>query len=242
MKDRCESSLAEWCASWRAGCVCLVLVVAPAAHAACTEQDIAGIVSRTNAANAAIRAGNLEQYMQAMRTSNAQVPADCRPVLDRLQPMATRCTAEEKRLAMDTFAVMMRAAPLGDVRRMLAAYDRLERAVTPRCWIGINLRNEPDVVSNCRPAELEGLAALAGPAMRATGRAVETGDVSGLMQVLTAMPAFSPACNAAIARNTPRQPPQAKGLAAPGGVNDHGNGTYSVPGVGACTPSGCMAF
>jgi hypothetical protein len=25
-------------------------------------------------------------------------------------------------------------------------------------------------------------------------------------------------------------------------VYDHGGGTYSVPGVGACTPSGCMAF
>jgi len=218
-------------------------VVAPAAHAACTGQDIAGIVSRTNAANAAIRAGNLKQYVQAMRDSNAQVPAECRPVLDRLQPMATRCMAEEKRLAMDAFAIMMRAAPVGDVRRMLAAYDALERAVTPRCWIGINLRNEPDVVSNCSPAELEGLAALAGPAMRATGHAFATGDFSALFQVLSALPAFSPACNAAIARNTP--PPQAHGrprLGAPGGVNVHGNGTYSVPGVGACTPSGCMAF
>ena len=162
MNDKSERSRAGWRASWRVGLVCLVSVVAPAAHAACTGQDIAGIVSRTNAANAAIRAGNLKQYVQAMRDSNAQVPAECRPVLDRLQPMATRCMAEEKRLAMDAFAIMMRAAPVGDVRRMLAAYDALERAVTPRCWIGINLRNEPDVVSNCSPAELEGLAALAG--------------------------------------------------------------------------------
>jgi hypothetical protein len=245
MNEKCEKSLAEWRASWRLGLVCLVSVVAPAAHAACTRQDIAGIVSRTNAANAALGAGNLEQYMQAMRATNAQVPADCRPVLDRLQPMATRCTAEEKRLAMDAFAVMMRAAPWGDLRRMLASYDALERAVTPRCWIGINLRTEPDVVSNCSPAELEALAALAGPVFRASAQAVETGDASGVFQALAAMPALSQACDAAIARNMPKpsqQQAQRSALPGPGSVNDHGNGTYSVPGVGACTPSGCMVF
>lgn len=223
----------------------LLSLAAPGARAACTDQDVAAIVSRTNAANAAIRAGSVEGYVQAMRAANAQVPADCRPVLDRLQPMATRCSAAEKRVAMDAFGSMMRAAPAHDWRRMVTAYDALERAVTPGCWIAINLRTEPDVVVNCRPAELERLASLAGPLIRATGRAADTGDASGVLQVLGGMPALTPRCQGAIQRNTPRPAAQAGGRPrpnAPGSVNDHGGGLYSVPGVGACGPSGCMAF
>ena len=232
-----------WRGSFALRVVLALLTLAPAAQAACTDADVAAIVARTNAANAAISAGNLDRYVQAMRASNAQVPPDCRPVLDRLQPMATRCTAEERRIAMDAFSVMMGSARTSDWRRMLASYDTLERAVAPRCWIAIILRTEPDVVVNCRPDELEGLAKLAGPAIRATGRVVETGDVSGLMQVLTAMPAFTPPCAAAIQRHTPQAPSGSRPRpSAPGSVNDHGNGLYSVPGVAACGPSGCVAF
>lgn len=220
-----------------------LLLPAAAARAACTNEDVAAIFARTEEAHAALRAGSPQRYVQAMKASNARVPADCRPVLDRLQPMATRCTAEEQRFAMDVFKVTMQAAATADWRRMLAAYDLLEQTVTPRCWIAVNLRTEPDVVVNCGPAELEGLAALAGPAIRATGRAAATGDVSGLLQVLGAMPAFTPQCAAAIQRHAPPAGPGGQARPGPpGGVNDHGNGLYSVPGVGACGPSGCVAF
>lgn len=222
----------------------LVLLV-PMANAACTEQDVAAIVARTQEADAAMRAGSLERYLQLMRSSSAKAPADCRPVLDRLQPMVTRCTAEERRVALEAFGAMIGAAGRNDWRGMLAGYEALEQAVTPRCWIATNQRTEIDVVANCSPAELEGLASLAGPMIRATGRAVDSGDVSGLLQVLGAMPAFTPQCGAAIQRHAPPtsgpagSPPRPR---APGGVNDHGNGLYSVPGVGACGPSGCVAF
>lgn len=220
-------------------------VLAPAAQALCSDQDIARIVSQTQAANEAIAAGNLQRYVQANQAMKAQAPANCRQYLDRLQPMATRCTAQEKHLAVEAIKTMMRAVSAVDVQGFFGTYTNLERAVTPRCFVGINMHSKPDVVSNCTAVELESLAALAGPIMRATQRALETGDNSGLFQVLGAMPALSSECAGAIQRNTPRPPPQRQARprpSAPGGVIDHGNGTYSVPGVAACSPSECMVF
>lgn len=238
-------------AAMRAG-VALVMALlgwasfAPRALAqACSADEAQAIVSRTLAANAAARQGQLEGFVAAMKALPSQVPPGCRGLLERLQPMASRCNAEEKGRALNAFAVIVSAAAAGDLRRLMDAYDGLERSVGRRCWIAVNMRTEPEVVARCTPAELEGLAAQAAPVLRATMRALGSGDMSGLMQAMGGLPQFSPPCAAAIQRHS-QQPRAGAGgrpaVGAPASVNDHGNGTLSVNGVGACGPSGCIAF
>jgi hypothetical protein len=77
-------------------------------------------------------------------------------------------------------------------------------------------------------------------------------DVASLMAVMQSLQAgLSPACSAAVDQAAARRRQKEQQLARQGRsvspvhipqVYDHGGGTLSAPGVGACTPSGCMAF
>lgn len=55
---------------------------------------------------------------------------------------------------------------------------------------------------------------------------------------------LSPGCQATLAQS--QQPPPTSGypsdLVPPPSVYDHGGGTYSVPGLGACGEGGCIPF
>lgn len=78
-------------------------------------------------------------------------------------------------------------------------------------------------------------------------QAAYLGDINQAVQLAQSLEqSISPACSAALARaQAYSQSPgygQGYGTQRAPSVLDHGGGTYSVPGVGACGPSGCMSL
>jgi hypothetical protein len=89
------------------------------------------------------------------------------------------------------------------------------------------------------------MASYTGPVMRATQLMLMTGDMSQLFQLGQEMTTkLSPKCSQAVtqAQQAKQSKPKAKTPMPLPGVIDHGGGTLSAPGLGACTPSGCMAY
>lgn len=72
------------------------------------------------------------------------------------------------------------------------------------------------------------------------GAAGDLGRYMALLQELNGR--VSPGCQAALAHTARPSPQHSMRSARPPTVLDHGGGTYSVPGVGACGPGGCVSY
>jgi hypothetical protein len=135
----------------------------------------------------------------------------------------------------------------GDLVGVLNAIGALEDGLSPACWTAVNYPVDPAVQLACSSTELNILASASRKLLSAYRALLTSGDFSPLMQVSLnlANTQLSRVCAAALQQaQNPYQQQWKGGMALPGvsNVYDHGGGTYSVPGVGACTPSGCMAF
>jgi hypothetical protein len=102
------------------------------------------------------------------------------------------------------------------------------------------------VVNTCTTEELDFMASRASPVIRAFHAAVQ-GDLGPLAELQQEIDEnVSTTCLTAVQSLQRRQMPTYRATPSvpirPSAVYDHGGGTYSMPGVGACTPTGCMAF
>ena len=211
----------------------------------CSAADQGIITSDSQAAVEALVAGDLAQYQTLLLGLDAKVSRGCRAVLNQSQPARVKCSSAEKKIVISSYQQMMTAFYNLDILGMLRLSQNLENSLTPACWIAVNYPQDASVQQACSVSELNFVASKAGPVMRATERFMTTLDATEAMTIAQDMSAkLTPNCNSALARI--RQPPDGGGggggMPAPANVYDHGGGTYSVSGVGACTPSDCRAF
>lgn len=218
---------------------------APAVAAApevCTDGQWRTILDETTAALEAERRTPSGAFLETMRAWR-QAPAACQPLLARLQPAAVHCNADEKAMGLQQWRAMSAAASSADLRTMIAAYDGLIAGVGPACLRALHQHVHPVVVQACSAAELEGVATEAPTVLRATLVASLTMDPNEMTQVTARisqlMRTLTPGCLGAIQQVAKNQPGSGAG-ADMGGVFDHGNGRYSVPGVAYCDPTSCM--
>ncbi len=213
---------------------------------ACSPADEEIRSQYAGATQSALVAGNLDRYRQLQRDLPAKLSPPCRKLLDRLEPVRVQCTADEKDEVLGHYQSVMEAAWNGDVMGLLSELQDLEETVSPQCWLATNRHTDPRVQNACSAIELDHMASFAGPILRATSRMLEAGDLGPILQLGQALVApLSSACSSAVARL--QQQVQASSTSPakryqPANILDHGGGTYSSPGLGACTPSGCMSY
>ena len=187
--------------------------------------------------------GDVASYRAATQRLKS-APAECRPVLDRLQPMAMRCSEPEVKTLMLGTTQLADAGAAGNMQAFLAAYERIEQAVTPVCWQAMHRHSHPEVVTACSTEDLDRLAAHAPEVLRSTMLAAASQDTNRMLQVQAAtvslMQSLPPACLASIQGANRAQSSTPSGSGGMPGVYDHGAGAYSVPGVAYCGASGCI--
>lgn len=213
----------------------------------CSSADLERSKVYTSAAvKALLQEDNAARFVALLREMESGLSKACRAALNREQPVRVRCTADERELVLQHYHGIIAAALVGNMQRLFALFENLEASLSRTCWLAANQHDDPRVRKICSAAELDMMASYVGPATRATQRAMMTGDISQLFQLVQEMTAkLSPECSQAVdqaqKKKTPPPKPSKTPMTLPG-VNDHGGGTLSAPGLGACTPSGCMAF
>lgn len=227
----------------------LVAVPAPVAEASppavCVDVAEREILAEAMSGLAAADAGDVQSYLAATRNLKSR-PAECRSVLERLQPVALLCSEAEANALIKGTNQFAEASATGNVQEFLAIYDRIEQAVTPACWQAMHRHSHPVVVSACSTEDLDRLATHAPEVLRATMIAAVTLDTGRMLQVQATMVSLmqslpSPCLDAIKSASKPQPGGPSAGGGMPG-VYDHGAGAYSVPGVAYCGASGCVAL
>lgn len=232
----------------------LGLMSLPARAADCSESEQRRIESRQRNALRELKAGNVAAYRELLRTPDAQMSPACRAEQVRRNPASTICTEQEKSAVLVRYQNMVRLvgptgsratlATLGTALDELAA---LEDEVSSECWTALFYPTDQRVQEACSIGEKNLLAAGATSAISATRHLLSVGDPGPMLDLATSlMSRLSPACYAAASAAGQGGGGTASGgrSQAPGfsNVYDHGGGTFSMTGVGACSPSGCVAF
>ena len=233
------------CAISVAAALALFLQMPDAISAPCSDAD-QQIRSRYQAASSdALKAGNLDRFRMLEQSLPGELSAACRRALEQMEPMRARCTADEKVAVLRHYQAIMQAAWSGDVMSIFSYMENLEQVLSPQCWLATNRHIDPNVQRACTPAELDHLASFAGPVVRATARLISSGDFAPLIEIQqAALTPLSQNCGNALVQlqQSKNNRPNQASRYQPENVIDHGGGTYSVPGSGACTPSGCMVY
>jgi hypothetical protein len=215
----------------------------------CSSADQARYTNYSErAVNALLKEQDVETFIGLMHEMDSGLSGSCRAALEREQPARVRCTHEERKLLLQHQYAIIVAALQGNALKIWSLLEHLEASVSSACWLAINRPDDRRVQQRCSDNELGIIASYAGPLNRATERVLrryqQTGnlDLSDFINIAQQRQAqLSQACNNALSQtgpgpNEPSTPPKL------GNIIDHGGGTLSAPGIGACTPSGCMAY
>ncbi len=225
----------------------VVLIATPANAQTCSANEVQTRAQYDEAALAALMSGDMYRYRNIKLELDQRLSSECRQLLDLIEPMRVRCSAQEKSAVLQHFHAVFEAAQYADILRVLNVMLNLENSVSQQCWIASNRHIDTRVVSACTGPELDHIASFTGPWLRMTrdlltGGNVDLGFAFTLGDQITGP--LSQQCNHALAvyqqENTPS--PTNPGSYGPSSVIDHGGGTYSVPGTGACSSSGCIAY
>ena len=210
----------------------------------CSSSDQKLISSYTQAAVDAVVAGDLNRALQISQALEAKLSSACLAGFAQSQPARVRCSANEKQTALVHYKAMMQAVLGSDYILYLRLWGHLQESLSEACWLALNYPQDAGVRQACSSSELNLIASSAGPSIQASLRLMTSLDFTETLRLLQFMSArISPGCQRAMAEaQRISTPGPSGGLNRPSGVMDHGGGTYSVAGVGACTPSGCMAF
>lgn len=226
--------------------VMLVFTVSTVDAQTCSQEE-AGIRAQYEAASLeALRRGDMNRYRDMKLSLEGELSPSCRRLLDEVEPMRVQCSAQEKELVLQHYSAVFQAAQNLDVMRVIDVMLHLEAEISQQCWVAANRHIDPQVVAACTGRELDHIASFAGPTLRMT-RGLLTGSNVDLNAALTlgqGMTApLSQGCNQALANiQQPPGPAPDPFNYGPRNVIDHGGGTYSVPGTGACSSAGCIAY
>jgi hypothetical protein len=214
------------------------------AAAGCSSSDQQLISSYSEAAVKAFVSRDLKRYVNLMQELEAKVSSNCRAELAQSEPRRGKCSLDERKTVLSHYQAIIKAAWNGDINRLFLLFENLEESLSRPCWIALNRSQDARVQKTCSSSEVDLIASYSGPMTRSVKQFLISGDVSQLIGLQQDMyTKISPACQTALAnvqKSTQNQPGSREYL--PPGVLDHGGGTYSVPGMGACTSSGCMAY
>lgn len=220
-----------------------------AEQSGCSASDQKLISTYSSAAVEALVAGNLERSIALSQQLDQKLSPGCLKELARSEPVRSNCSVDEKKIALTHYEGVIEATLRSNIARVFALLDDLEQSLSQKCWIAVNYPQDAEVQQACSSSELTLIASAAGPARQALKRAMMTGDVSDTFQLLQQLSArLSGDCQTALAQAQAKaqQKQQYPGGSPrpqmPDAIQDHGNGTYVMPGVGACTNNGCMAF
>lgn len=224
---------------------CLAASSAVAHAQGCSTEDDQIRAQYQQASLQALLSGDLTRFASLQESLPGRLSTSCRARLNQLEPMRVKCTAQEKSRVMEGYRAVFAAAQSGNVMRMFDVLEGLEATVSSQCWLAANRQSDPRALSACTASELDHLASFAGPTLRASRILLSTFDPMPLLRLNQQMVApLSQSCQAALARvqqAAQMAQPQPRSYRPPS-VLDHGGGTYSVPGMGACTPSGCVTY
>lgn len=217
---------------------------AQALPAGCTPADQQRAIDYQSAGADRLVQQDLDGYMRLVAEFERGLGKRCMAALERAQPDRKRCTLAERKLAIEGIALQYRYAAAGQLDAIFEASEALEQQLSRGCWLAINQPTAAVVRGACSPGELDQIAAHASPLRDAMRVMLSTLDVGPFLNVTSSMfNAVSPPCQQAMQQAVAQaQSSGRSSLPMEGRVLDHGNGTYSVPGLGACTPSGCMSY
>lgn len=152
------------------------------------------------------------------------------------------CSLKDRNLLSSYFEALMEAVQADDISQYFQLLAELEKKLSPSCHAAIvqSQQQKPE----CSVEETN----LISSSFEDILQALMNGDVpryAGLLEDLENE--LSESCRAALvqlqqgqlSRQTPRFPTRPN---PPPAVLDHGNGTFSVPGVGACSSTECIPF
>lgn len=232
--------------AWPLACAWLASAVqAQGLPAGCSAADAGRAEVYSQAIVGKLLDSDLEAYARLVVEFERGLSKPCRAALERMQPERRRCNAQERKQVVDSFAAQFALAAAGDLLGMFDASQALEQAISRSCWLAVNQPVQPMVRQACSHAELDQIAAHSGPLREATRVMLSSLDIEPYLGVVQSMFAsVSPSCRQGMqsaVQQSARQPSPGAASTNPR-IHDHGHGTLSVPGVGACTPSGCMSF
>jgi hypothetical protein len=211
----------------------------------CSASEQQRIDARRQRAIGDLKAGKLAGYRELLRTPDPELSPECRRAQERDFPASTKCTQTEKGLILSSTGEAMDAARSGNLERVIVVIETLYDRLSPACWTAMSYPLDPAVQRACSSEELSLMASSSGRSVAALRVLRTRGDPSPMLQVsLELLSRLSPECVGAVTVAQQAAQQRWRGSPPPGvsNVYDHGGGTYSMPGVGACTPSGCMAF
>jgi hypothetical protein len=159
---------------------------------------------------------------------------------------ADPCSAHEIDEVLNHLQAVVQASATLDVMRIIDVWLNLEQTVSSDCWLAANRHVDPRVVNACTVAELDHTASFAGPMLRAARELFRAGDMMSLLDVSNRVfSGLSGSCvyaMQAVQAQAQHQMSQGSPAGTIPSVLDHGGGTFSVPNMGSCGPSGCIAF
>lgn len=229
--------------------ICVVITAwivgySPTANAqACSASD--DQISKINQADSleALLIGDLNQYLSLQQTLPGKLSSSCRSSLDQREPMRVNCTLQEKNIVLRHYSKVIVAALNEKPSRAISVMLNLEAAVSQQCWLAVNRHIDSRVLNACTAAELDHAASFSGPMFLAAQVALNTGDSTQVLQLTQNLKAsLSQYCIRTIQQVAAEPPVEERSPGMPGNVIYHGGGTYSVPGTGACTTAGCIAY
>ena len=215
--------------------ICVAAVFAtysPSADAqACSAADDRIRTQYQEASLNALMSGDLDRYRNLQQSLPRELSSSCRSRLDELEPMRTRCTAQEKNEVLGHIDAVVQAAQNNNVMLIFDYMKRLEATVSSQCWLAVNRHTDPRVVRACTGAELDDIASFAGLMMRATREMLSTFNMMPLLQHTQNLIArLSQQCQSAIGQfqQQAQQAQNQSRIYGPSSILDHGGGGLIV--------------
>jgi hypothetical protein len=148
------------------------------------------------------------------------------------------CSPEDEELMEGYSQPLMQAIVDEDESLYLQLMEELEDNLSPSCRESLAQSQEAE--EECSEEEKNLILACYQSIMEA----LSVGDAARYLELLRELELnLSPACQAALTQARQAQPYPSGSYQQPEpppNVFDHGGGTFSVPGVGACGPGGCI--
>jgi hypothetical protein len=219
----------------------------------CSGLEKSLISQYNNEAINALKKGDSTKYINLMNELEGKLSADCQLGINKLEPARDSCTKSEKEIVLTYFKDLISAILNGDINinLMIRLYENLEQSISHKCLIATYRNQDPRLKKACSSKDFDTIASYAGQILRTAERAMTTLDPTESINLTQEIYTnISDECSSILTQiqlgNQPagidRGPGTPQTIKMPEQVIDHGGGTYSVPGVGACGFGGCMAF
>ena len=104
----------------------------------CSAADESLISSYSQTAVEALTNGDLSRALEITRQLDKKLSSGCLAKLAQSQPMRTKCSATEKKTAIDHYVAVFEAAVHGDLSRTFQLLEHLEASVSEPCFTALN--------------------------------------------------------------------------------------------------------